>query len=71
VRFLAIEEFKKNNLHMDVTALPVKVEFDSCLVSDEDLDFGAHRILEVDNRLFLPVGVPVRLLITSSDVLHS
>jgi cytochrome c oxidase subunit 2 len=28
-------------------------------------------LLEVDNRLFLPVGVPIRLLITSSDVLHS
>jgi hypothetical protein len=30
-----------------------------------------RRLLQVDNRLVLPVGVPVRLLITSSDVLHS
>lgn len=29
------------------------------------------RLLDVDNRLVLPVGVPVRLVITSSDVLHS
>jgi heme/copper-type cytochrome/quinol oxidase subunit 2 len=47
------------------------LEFDSNLVSEDDLVKGTHRLLEVDNRLFLPVGVPVRLLITSSDVLHS
>jgi cytochrome c oxidase subunit 2 len=41
------------------------------MISDEDLIKGTHRLLEVDNRLVLPIGVPVRLLITSSDVLHS
>ena len=45
--------------------------FDSSLVRDEDLEFGQHRLLEVDNRLVLPVGVPIRFLITSGDVLHS
>lgn len=71
VRFLPIQEYNNNNLRMNGLALPVNFEFDSNLVSDEDLAFGAHRILEVDNRLLLPVGVPIRLLITSSDVLHS
>lgn len=71
VRFLPIQEYNNNNLRMNGLALPVNFEFDSSLVSDEDLAFGAHRILEVDNRLLLPVGVPIRLLITSSDVLHS
>jgi cytochrome c oxidase subunit 2 len=28
-------------------------------------------LLEVNNRLLLPVGVPIKLIITSSDVLHS
>jgi heme/copper-type cytochrome/quinol oxidase subunit 2 len=47
------------------------LEFDSNLVAEDDLVKGTHRLLEVDNRLFLPVGVPIRILITSSDVLHS
>jgi len=32
---------------------------------------GDLRLLEVDNSLHLPVGVPIRLLITSADVIHS
>jgi len=28
-------------------------------------------LLEVDNRLLLPVGLPIRILVTSSDVLHA
>jgi len=51
--------------------LPISFEFDSGLVNEDDLVNGTHRLLEVDNRLFLPVGIPIRLLITSSDVLHS
>jgi heme/copper-type cytochrome/quinol oxidase subunit 2 len=71
VRSMSVQAYNEKNLHISDGALPINFEFDSNLVSDEDLEFGAHRILEVDNRLFLPVGVPVRLLITSSDVLHS
>jgi cytochrome c oxidase subunit 2 len=29
------------------------------------------RLLEVDNKLYLPVETNVRILITSADVLHS
>lgn len=29
------------------------------------------RLLEVDNELFLPAGIPVRMMVSSSDVLHS
>lgn len=45
--------------------------FDSVMISEEDLNKGMHRLLEVDNRLVLPVGVPIRFIITSTDVLHS
>jgi heme/copper-type cytochrome/quinol oxidase subunit 2 len=42
------------------------------MLSDEDvLKFGGFRLLEVDNRVFLPIKSNIRLLITSSDVLHS
>lgn len=46
-------------------------QYDSNLVLEEDLPLGAKRLLEVDRRLYLPVNVPLRILITSSDVLHS
>ena len=32
---------------------------------------GQLRLLEVDNRLYVPVETHIRVLITSSDVLHS
>jgi cytochrome c oxidase subunit 2 len=38
---------------------------------EEDLTLGAIRLLEVDNRLILPIETSIRVLITSTDVLHS
>jgi cytochrome c oxidase subunit 2 len=45
--------------------------FDSYMVKTEDLLEGTFRLLEVDNRLLLPINVHIRLLITAADVLHS
>ena len=42
--------------------------FDSYMLSD---DVSSLRLLEVDNPLFVPAGVPLTFLITSTDVLHS
>ena len=47
------------------------IEFDSYLVPESDLDFGALRMLEVDNRVILPELTHVRFVITSGDVIHS
>jgi len=41
------------------------------MVLESDLPFGGFRLLEVDNRLKLPVKSVIRLLISSTDVLHS
>jgi len=41
------------------------------MISDDDLVMGGLRLLEVDNRVVIPVNTHVRLLITSADVLHS
>jgi len=71
VSYVSVKDYNKYNLHVSTMALPISIDFDSNLVSEDDLIKGTHRLLEVDNRLFLPVGVPIRLLITSSDVLHS
>lgn len=71
VSYISVSDFNNNKLRLSRMTLPISLEFDSGLVSEDDLIDGTHRLLEVDNRLFLPVGIPIRLLITSSDVLHS
>ena len=46
--------------------------FDSVMVSEIDLKItNGLRLLEVDNRLLLPIEKQMRLFITSTDVLHS
>jgi len=45
--------------------------FDSYMVPTPDLTIGSFRLLEVDNRVVLPVSTHIRVLITSADVLHS
>lgn len=48
-----------------------KIHFDSYMIEDKDLKPGQFRLLEVDNRVIVPVGKVVRLIVTSEDVLHS
>jgi heme/copper-type cytochrome/quinol oxidase subunit 2 len=36
-----------------------------------DCDTKCLRLLEVDNILILPTKLPIRLLVTAADVLHS
>jgi ubiquinol-cytochrome c reductase cytochrome b subunit len=47
------------------------IEFDSYLVPESDIEDGALRILEVDNRVILPELTHVRFIITAADVIHS
>nr|YP_009192172.1 cytochrome c oxidase subunit II [Owenia fusiformis]ALO81687.1 cytochrome c oxidase subunit II [Owenia fusiformis] len=47
------------------------LEFDSYMIPTEELDMGGYRLLEVDHRAVLPVGVEVRVLVSAADVLHS
>lgn len=46
------------------------IAFDSYRVPDSDLEEGNLRLLEVDNRVVLPVETHVRLIVTAADVLH-
>nr|QQY85586.1 cytochrome c oxidase subunit 2 [Holothuria spinifera] len=48
-----------------------EIEFDSYMIPTSDLIDGQPRLLEVDNRLVLPYQNPVRVLVSSADVLHS
>jgi cytochrome c oxidase subunit 2 len=45
--------------------------FDSYMIEDKDLKPGQPRLLEVDNRVVVPINATVRILVTSTDVLHS
>ena len=45
-----------------------EIEFDAYMIKPEK---GKFRLLEVDNRLIVPTNCPIRMLTTSSDVLHS
>ena len=45
--------------------------FDSYMVPDTDLKPDQRRLLEVDNRLVVPAGTNVRILVAGTDVIHS
>jgi len=47
------------------------MKFDSVIVKDADLKPGQMRLLEVDNRVIVPVETNIRVLITAADVIHS
>ena len=41
------------------------------MIPTSDLNVGDLRLLEVDNRLILPIETPVRVLVTAADVIHT
>nr|NP_042254.1 cytochrome oxidase, subunit II [Prototheca wickerhamii]AAD12642.1 cytochrome oxidase, subunit II [Prototheca wickerhamii] len=47
------------------------IAFDSYMIPDDDLELGQYRLLEVDNRVVVPVDTHIRVIITAADVLHS
>lgn len=48
-----------------------EIAFDSYLIPDEDIQEGQIRLLDVDNRLVVPVGAKVQILVSTFDVMHS
>nr|AFG29127.1 cytochrome c oxidase subunit II [Tetanocera elata] len=47
------------------------VEFDSYMIPANELPLHGFRLLDVDNRVVLPVNSYIRILVTASDVVHS
>nr|QVX31172.1 cytochrome c oxidase subunit 2 [Gesiella jameensis] len=47
------------------------MEFDSYMIPSENLIMNQFRLLEVDNRVILPMNTNIRILITAADVIHS
>lgn len=47
------------------------IAYDSYMIPEEDLEKGQLRLLEVDNRMVIPVNTHIRLIVSAADVLHS
>jgi cytochrome c oxidase subunit 2 len=47
------------------------IQFDSNMIAESQLKPGQLRLFEVDNRVIVPVNTTVRIITTSSDVIHS
>ena len=47
------------------------IVFDSYMIPEDELEKGQLRLLEVDNRIILPIKTNIRVLITAADVLHA
>nr|QNK04327.1 cytochrome c oxidase subunit II [Callionymus reticulatus] len=47
------------------------ISYESYMTPMADLSPGQFRLLDVDNRMFLPTQTPTRLIISANDVLHS
>nr|YP_010531140.1 cytochrome c oxidase subunit II [Athalia birmanica]UXW93362.1 cytochrome c oxidase subunit II [Athalia birmanica] len=49
----------------------LNIEFDSYMVTKNNLKLNSFRLLDVDNNMILPLNTQLRLLISSTDVIHS
>ena len=49
----------------------IDIEIDSYIVPTSDLALGEFRLLEVDNRVVLPINIEIRILVTGADVIHA
>jgi cytochrome c oxidase subunit 2 len=47
------------------------LKFDSYMVPESDIKPGQRRLLEVDNKVVVPAGTNVRILVAGTDVIHS
>jgi cytochrome c oxidase subunit 2 len=52
------------------TAAGDPVEFDSYMIPETDLELGQLRLLDVDNKVNIPVDTHVRVVVQSADVIH-
>lgn len=47
------------------------ISFDSYIIPTDQLNEGDYRLLEVDNRLVVPINIEIRIIVTAADVIHS
>jgi len=49
----------------------INLEFDSYIIPTNEMIDNSFRLLDVDNRTVIPINSQIRILVSSSDVLHS
>nr|YP_010400219.1 cytochrome c oxidase subunit II [Mesembrina meridiana]QLY89481.1 cytochrome c oxidase subunit II [Mesembrina meridiana]UQS75918.1 cytochrome c oxidase subunit II [Mesembrina meridiana] len=49
----------------------LNIEFDSYMIPNNEMMIDSFRLLDVDNRVVLPMNSQIRILITAADVIHS
>nr|WEG23100.1 cytochrome c oxidase subunit II [Compsilura concinnata] len=49
----------------------MNIEFDSYMIPTNELSTNNFRLLEVDNRIIMPMNSQIRILVTAADVIHS
>nr|YP_010853258.1 cytochrome c oxidase subunit II [Deilephila elpenor]WGM81650.1 cytochrome c oxidase subunit II [Deilephila elpenor] len=47
------------------------IEFDSYMIPSNELSPNNFRLLDVDNRIILPMNNQIRIMVTATDVIHS
>ena len=47
------------------------IEFDSYIINSNELNDYNFRLLDVDNRVVLPINSQIRIIVTAADVIHS
>jgi len=47
------------------------IEFDSYIIPQNEINTDRFRLLDVDNRVILPINNQIRILVSATDVLHS
>jgi heme/copper-type cytochrome/quinol oxidase subunit 2 len=64
--------YELENFNKELTQIKKQKKFfDSILLNENDLKKGQKRLLSVDKLLNIPINVPLRAIISSSDVLHA
>lgn len=62
--------YEYSNCTLPVAEHVEERKFESYMIPTNDLAQGQLRLLEVDNRLFLPTQTHIRVLVSAADVLH-
>nr|AFV07493.1 cytochrome oxidase subunit II [Nycterophilia cf. coxata SM-2012]AFV07494.1 cytochrome oxidase subunit II [Nycterophilia cf. coxata SM-2012]AFV07495.1 cytochrome oxidase subunit II [Nycterophilia cf. coxata SM-2012]AFV07497.1 cytochrome oxidase subunit II [Nycterophilia cf. coxata SM-2012]AFV07498.1 cytochrome oxidase subunit II [Nycterophilia cf. coxata SM-2012] len=47
------------------------IEFDSYMIPSNEMSLNSFRLLDVDNRVILPMNIQIRMLVSAADVIHS
>jgi cytochrome c oxidase subunit 1 len=64
-------QWEEEKINANNVGMPSSIKYDSYITDTNDLALGGHRLLETDLPLILPIKTHIRLLITSTDVIHS